>query len=227
MLVGQGALLNPVPASTQVVKVCEVLVSRAAVQPSPATMQLVVLVGSQLREHMVTPGITMLLPSRSWIRHLPPSPLQSLLVSQKFEQEPWVAPRQMFPGEQSSPGPQAWLRGSVPAVTQTRVPVLSTVHMSVVEQPHCGESSLQGLSSHGVPLLDDELVVVVAVVVLVVGEADPEDCDDPEVGPDLVVSPPPELPPMPLSRLPPVAQAGARSATRAPAETSSNDRFAV
>ena len=131
--------------------------SSAAVHRVPVTMQLVELLGSQSCSTSSRPGSPrcsrrgagsgICLPrrcSRCWSR-------RSSSTSRG-----WRRGRCCRASSRPPPGPQPWFSGSVPAVTQTRMPVPSTVHMSVVAQPHCGRG-LAGLSSQGVPLLDEEL----------------------------------------------------------------------
>jgi hypothetical protein len=126
-------------------------------------------VGSQFSEQSVTPGISLPLPSFSFTTQRPPGAVHCASAEQNSPHVGvvGVVPRQMLPGwhesaEQLPPG------ATLPAASQTGVPVLSMMHASPAAHPHCGATSLQGEPGQAPPLPDVELVVVVVLLLVVI-----------------------------------------------------------
>jgi hypothetical protein len=93
---------------------------------------------------------------------IPAVAAQSASELQKSTHEPAEPPRQMRPGAHCPP-PHGWPAPSVPAIWHVRVVDPATkVQASPAGQPHCGATSLHGVSEHVPPeLLEDEDVVLV------------------------------------------------------------------
>jgi hypothetical protein len=178
----------------------------------PATEQPLFVVGSQFSVHKVTPGIWPLEPSLRLIRHKPPGAVQSVSAAQYFMHVEIVPPvlTHKLPGTHSLPMHDAPSE-TVPLGTHNRVPatVPSIVHISPPAQPHCGFTSLQGVSMHG-PLLDadeaDDAEEAEFDAPPIPFEDEPappapptpeDDFDDEELGPVQPESPPSPPPPEP------------------------------
>jgi len=159
----------------------------------PETEQPTLVVGSQLSEHKVTPGICPLEPSLSFVAHNPPGATQSESIAQNFLHADFTPPvlTHKPPPAHSAPVHSLPI-GTLPAATHTRVPSgePSMMHISPPGQPHCGGTSLHGVSMH-TPLLEAD---------------DAEDADDADELVDAPPAPPadelaPPAPPMPEDEL--------------------------
>lgn len=168
----------------------------------PATGHPVLVIGLQFSLHMATPAIEPPIPSFSVRTQSPPGAVHSASESQYFAQvltvfEVWM---QIAPAAQSMAPVQTAPTAATPAVAHTRpLAGFLIVHAFPAGQPHCGSTSLQGISEQGpappAPELDElelapeeldelelELEEVVVLEELVV-------VDELELAPELVLEP--------------------------------------